>query len=279
MENGGVGGPHGPVPVRRYLPRASTAPLLIWVHGGAFVKGSLDQPESHAVALALAARGIPVTTVDYRLTSQTSFLWPSPSSRAVRFPVPFDDVAAVVRDARLRSPGGVLVGGASAGACLSAAVALSEVDDAQREAEEHSEDLALPPIRGLLLAYGVLHAALPPASAEVRSRIRGYRKLLHTRRAFGVMTRNYAGSRAALSDPRAFPGGHPLSGLPTTLMIDADGDILRGSSEAFAAELAAHDVALERHVVAGTVHAFLNRPRDPGFARGIDLIAEWAARR
>src|SRR5688500_745801 len=73
-----VQGPHGPIPVRRYTPAAEavlnrsvpvrSAPI-VWVHGGAFVKGDLDLPETHEVALALARAGFTVITVDYRLTS------------------------------------------------------------------------------------------------------------------------------------------------------------------------------------------------------------------
>jgi acetyl esterase/lipase len=44
-------GPHGPVPVRVYLPdRAGNAPRLLWMHGGAFIGGGLDMPEADWVA-------------------------------------------------------------------------------------------------------------------------------------------------------------------------------------------------------------------------------------
>ncbi|TPW78191.1 alpha/beta hydrolase [Schumannella soli] len=304
-----VEGPHGPVPVRRYSPPADVAaiaPPLIWLHGGAFVSGGLDQLESHAVGLALAARGIPVTTVDYRLTGRTSFLRPSPRARVVRHPIPVDDVAAVLADARRRSlaaatpwpgaesnaeadaasAGGVLLGGASAGACLAAAAALDALatrDTPDSLAGPDASSAPTPralaaPIRGLLLAYGVFHAAMPPRSAELRSRVTGYRRYTHIPPTYALMMLNYAGSRAALADPRAFPGGHPLAGLPPTLMLDADHDVLRASGERFAAELAEHAVPLERHVLPGSRHAFLHRPDDPDFARGIQLIAGWAAR-
>jgi acetyl esterase len=68
--DGVVMGPHGPIPVRRYTPPAGVpgaATSILWVHGGAFMWGGLDQPESDAVARGLAAAGFPVVTLAYRL--------------------------------------------------------------------------------------------------------------------------------------------------------------------------------------------------------------------
>ncbi len=60
-------GARGVLPARLY--RDPSAPVsgrgFVWVHGGAFVGGHLDMPESHWVALELASRGIPVLTLDY----------------------------------------------------------------------------------------------------------------------------------------------------------------------------------------------------------------------
>ena len=55
------------VPARLYRDASAEASgrALVWVHGGAFIGGHLDMPESNWVALELAARGIPVLAVDY----------------------------------------------------------------------------------------------------------------------------------------------------------------------------------------------------------------------
>ena len=55
-----VESPHGPQPARVYRdPTAEpSGKALVWVHGGAFLGGYLDMPESNWVALELAARGI-----------------------------------------------------------------------------------------------------------------------------------------------------------------------------------------------------------------------------
>ncbi len=61
-----IEGPHGAVPARLYRDASTAASgrALVWVHGGAFIGGHLDMPESHWVSLELAARGIPVLAVD-----------------------------------------------------------------------------------------------------------------------------------------------------------------------------------------------------------------------
>ena len=175
-------------------------------------------------------------------------------------------MVAAVRSVQRENPAGVILGGASAGACLAASAVLRLAADGD----------AAP--LGTFFAYGTFHAGPPPRSPELRSRLRGYRRYTHTPSTIALMNLNYAGSRAAMREPFAFPGGHPLGTFAPTLMIDADHDVMRASGSAFADELAAAGIRTEYHVMRGTDHAFLNRPRDPGFGPGISLIAEWARR-
>lgn len=273
--DGSVDGPHGPIPIRRYAPAADVAPAelpaIVWVHGGAFMWGGLDQPESDAVARALAAQGFPVVTVAYRLARFPPFR-PSvargPGPRVeprVTYPVPVDDVDAVIAAVANGHPGGVVVGGASAGACLAAGAILRHVG---------TETSAR--VRGAFFAYGLFHAVPPAPTAELRSRISGRRRYTHTSRTMTLVNYNYAGSRAGLRKPDAFPGGHPVQGFPPTLLIDADHDIMRASGRQFARELAAADVPVHYRVMDDANHAFLNRPLDPAFAESVELIAQWA---
>ncbi|MEV6928321.1 alpha/beta hydrolase fold domain-containing protein [Dactylosporangium sp. NPDC051485] len=203
---------------------------------------------SYAVAGAIAASGRPVVTVGYRL---------------VPYPEPVDDVVDAFAAVRERATGGrVVLGGASAGACLAAAAAL-RLRDERRPGPER-----------LVLAYGTFHAALPAASRALRGRLAGRWWWRQTwRRDVARMNRAYAG--AALAEPHALPGGHDLAGLPPALLLDADRDRLRASGERFARELAGAAVPHEHHVVAGTPHGFLNRPAHPGFAAGIARIVAW----
>ncbi|SFR78420.1 acetyl esterase [Agromyces sp. CF514] len=271
-----VDGSTGAVPVRRYrtsgVGEGSVAPTVVWVHGGAFSHGGLDQLESHAVAVALARGGVDVVAVDYRrVPPWNPFRDAGPAPLAgIRYPLPLDDVAAsfeAVLAAVDAAGGAVFLGGASAGACLSAAASLRAVRTGRRVPA------------GLLLAYGTYHAELPPITSELRSRIRGRHSLVQFRPAtVRRMNRNYAGTVEAVRDPFAFPGGHDLTGMPPVLMLDADRDSLRASGDAFADGLAAAGVPVERHVIAGSTHGFLDRPRTDGFDEGIDRMRAWLAR-
>jgi acetyl esterase/lipase len=261
-----IHGPHGPIPVRRYSPPIGEilidSPPIVWIHGGGFFKGGLDQPESHDVARALAAEGFRVVTVAYRLV--TLSLFRRASSKSINYPVPVDDVLAVVREVQREAPNGVILGGASAGACLAAGTVL-------RLADGGGEALT-----GVFFAYGFFHSVLPRRSLTLRGRLRGRRRFLHTPTLLNLTNLNYTGTRAALSEPSAFPGGHPLHDFPPTLMIDADRDSMRASGGQFAQELSAAGIAVDYHVLPEALHAFLNRPQDPSFADGLRLVVDWA---
>ncbi|MGR0159177.1 alpha/beta hydrolase [Paenarthrobacter nitroguajacolicus] len=265
-------GQHGLVPIRWYKPaiaspEATQVPTVIWAHGGGFFSGGLDQPEAHDVAWALAQRGLPVVTVDYRLAPLPGLPWVGRGGARPRgrFPQPAEDLLRAFRSVGSQSAGGVILGGASAGACLASAAALQtlETDSA--------------PV-GVILAYGFFHST-HPRSREIQRRVRGHRRVTHSRWLLNAMNRNYAGSRAALDDPYAFPGGHELAGFPPTMMINADRDAMRASGEQFAAELLGAGADVQQHTLPGAGHAFLNRPHTDAFTTAIDLIAGWSLAR
>lgn len=244
--------------------RPTTGPTLLWLHGGGFFRGGLDQPEAHDVARALARRGLAVVTVHYRLAPPPGLPWVGARGGRPRgrFPLALDDVLGAYHQVSARTSGGVLLGGASAGACLAAGATLRALDEGARPA-------------GAVFAYGFFHAAHPRVPDAGR-RSRGHRRLTHAPWALDAANRNYAGSRRALSDRLAFPGGHDLDGFPRTLVVDAEHDDMSASGGRFAAELAASGAAVEHHVLPGTNHAFLNRPRLDAFDVAVSLIADWA---
>ena len=265
-----IDGRHGPVPVRRYAAGAGPSQdkdPLIWLHGGAFSWGGLDQLESHAVACALANEGWPVIAVDYRLAPPWSWIKkPQPGVLpGIRYPVPLDDVIDVINAIRKEEPRRrLLLGGASAGACLAAAATI-RLRDEKKEGPDR-----------LILAYGTFHAALPALTPEIKTRVRGRYGIAQFNPAtVERMNRNYAGSLAAMSDPHAFPGGADLSGFPPTLMLDADHDTLRASGQAFRDELKAAGTTIEYRVVADSRHGFLDKPQTPTFPEGIRRIHAW----
>ena len=204
--------------------------------------------------------------VDYRRVPVGGW-WRRPKTGAapdVRHPMPLEDVVDVVTQT-LSGNGDrdLVLGGASAGACLAAAATLRLLSEGR------------PGPARLLCAYGIFHAALPPYTAEQRARLRGRHGLLQYRPVMiKLMSRNYLG-RAAITDPFAFPGGHDLRGMPPTYVLDADRDSLRASGERFAAELAAAGSQVRYEVVPESRHGFLNRPTTPPFADGISGILRW----
>ncbi|MGV9194060.1 alpha/beta hydrolase [Microbacterium sp. MC2] len=249
-----VTGAGGTVPVRAYRDSSATptGAGLVWVHGGAFIGGHLDMPESNWVARELAARGIPVLSVDYRKCLG-----------GVHYPAPSDDVLAAwgfavaqaeellgVASSRL------VLGGASAGAALTAGAVVR-----LRDAGE-----SLP--SALVQVYPVVHPNAPAASADV-----------DPASPHGQLALNYAGSDAALHDPQAFAGLDDGHGFPPTLVVVCELDELRPSGEALAATLQTAGIPVELHLEAGAEHGHIDHPGDAGAARTIDVVADWIVRR
>ena len=265
-----VEGRHGSVPVREYRasgPEEAATPLL-WIHGGAFFGGGLDQRESDAVARAIAADGRPVVAVDYRLVPRPNFRGPLRIAPSVnRHPVAIDDCEDAFTWFEQRMGRPAAIGGASAGAFLATSVTQ------RRRADLDSSPTAL------VLVYGVFHAALPPLSDALRARVRGIHGVLQFRPdTVHRMNLNYAGSEEVLHDPATFPATGPLDRMPPTLMLDADRDTLRASGEAFRDALRAAGVPLTSSYLPGSTHGFLDRPQRPYFAEGIRTIREWLTR-
>ncbi|GGE98783.1 alpha/beta hydrolase [Mycetocola zhadangensis] len=264
-----IDGPFGPVPVRRYSPVAggsdALAPTVVWLHGGGFFRGSLNQPEADSVAHALARQGYPVVTVDYRLAPLPLLGWlGSRQKRSNRYPVAVGDVLAVVQRLSNSVGDAIVLGGASAGACIAAGAALRYQDEGGK-------------LSGVLLAYGFFHRT-HPATMEKGHRPRGHRRFTHSRWALNLMNRNYLGRAPASADCYAFPGGGDLTGFPPTLHLIAERDGMRPSAELFVAELEAVGSSVERHLISGSKHAFLNHPNGNEFATGVELMSQWLNR-
>ncbi|MEU8662287.1 alpha/beta hydrolase [Actinoplanes philippinensis] len=261
-----VRGRHGVVRTREYLPAAPRpdAAVVVWAHGGAYVGGSLRMAESHAVAMDLAAAGRPVVAVDYRKVSFLPLLLPRLPVRPHRnnFPVPVHDVLDAYLDTVGRYPGRrVVLGGASAGANLSASAAL--------RAEGHQP-------AGLILAYGAFHVELPPISGALQASIDASAiKRQFTAEVYRRITLNFVGDPSVLDDPEASPATAAVDRVPPTLFVDAEADTLRASSELYAERLTAEGVPVTSAVVRGSSHGFLNRPRETPYHEGVAVMKRW----
>ncbi len=248
-----LAGTRGVIPVRAYRDPTATPSgrALVWVHGGAFIGGHLDMPESNWVALELASRGIPVLAVDY-----TKCL------AGVHYPVPADDVLTAWQFAVASAtemlgvpPEALVLGGASAGSTLAAGVVT------------HLIATGDPVPAGLVLVYPVLHPNGPAASST-----------LDPGSPHSQLTMNYAGSEHALADPRAFAGLGDGASFPPTLIVVCENDALRPSGEALAATLERAAVPVALHLEPGAEHGHINDPGDAGALKTLDAMAAWLTR-
>lgn len=252
-----IDGPHGAVPARSYASAGAGDVALLWLHGGAWVGGSLDMPEAHFVSLLLAAAGVPVLSADY-----TKVL------HGVTWPAPSDDALAAWRFAAANLGASRLaIGGASAGANLAAGVA-KRLRDGGGES----------PV-ALVLVYPLLHAALPEFSAPLAAAIdrAPADAFIFTPELTAQITRHFAGDESVLDDPYAFPANGTLAGLPPTLVVNCEFDTLRASGEAFAAALHAAGVAVDVECVPGVAHGFLDQPQLASAEAAVVRIAGWLA--
>ncbi|WP_250032469.1 alpha/beta hydrolase [Paractinoplanes maris] len=270
-------GPHGEIPMRVYAPAAGERSIhprrgLVWAHGGAFAGGDLDMPENDWVARQLAGRGVVVVTVDYRLSplpdGESSG---APAVRRFPYPVASEEVTAAFvwathSDSAVPAANWAL-GGASAGGNLAAGAAL------------RLRDTGGPTPYALMLAYPVLHAALPPVPPELAARVRALPPPFNfSAEQVATMNLAYVQDPGALREAYAFPGGHDVSGLPPTFILNGDADSLRASGQQFGAELAAAGVDVMVIREPGTSHGHLNDPNDPAAPRSITRIADWLTR-
>lgn len=251
-----IEGPHGDVPARSYrVPGEHAGQAFVWVHGGGFIAGDLDMPEANWVALMVAARGIPVLSVDYRKCLH-----------GIRYPVPSDDVLAAwqwaVANAALlgTTEDRLHLGGASGGANLVAGVT------------KRLRDGAGPMPRSLILVYPLVHKELPTGSEQLAS------AAMLTPEVVRDINLNFVGSEAALDDPYAFAANGDVAGQPPVFILNSEIDTLRASGEAYACQLEAAGVAVTVEHEPGTEHGHLNEPSSPASARSIERIVGWIDR-
>ena len=243
---------------RLYLPRKGAptpSAALVWVHGGAFIIGSLDAREAHWPSIELAASGIPVLSVGYRMCIG-----------GVHYPAPHDDVLTAWRWACNHAdeigvdPSRLHLGGGSAGGCLAASVALR-----LRDAGESSP-------ASLYLAYPVLEGDLPPPTPEMAAGLSAAK--LPADGWVKAMFANWAGA-ARWDHPYVSPGLADPSGLPPTYVLTCGRDALRRSSQPYVRRLEDAGVTVWEDVLPDAEHAPLDRPGTPDGERALARLRTW----
>jgi acetyl esterase/lipase len=237
---------------------ASSAPALLWLHGGGFVMGSVDDTESVIPSAELAARAdAVVVSAGYRLAVD-----------GVTYPVPLDDAFAAWR--WLEENAGTLgadrdrlfIGGASAGANLAAGVCVRLREQGGR----------MP--RGMLLGYPFAHFPVPPLPGDLARDLEAIPAMLRFPLEYQLgVVHNYVGRTDDLP-PETVPGDHPVDGLPEAWIAPAEYDDLRSSAELLAEQLEAAGVPAHLQPARGMVHGFLGRgPSLTGVDETLDFFA------
>lgn len=218
IEHLGLDGPHGTIPVRCFKPSkagAAKGAALVYLHGGGYIVGSLDQFDT-AMRLFAENSGAEVYAVDYKLAPE------------YQFPVQIEEGEFVCRwlienaAARGLDPKRVAVGGDSAGGNLTCVIA-------QKLRDEKGPRLALQ-----MPIYP--EAALPfETRAGVENRSGSYVDTA------GVLlfAWSYIPQGVDYSQPYVTPlNATDFSDLPKALLVTCGFDMLRDVAHAYAQKLA-----------------------------------------
>ena len=225
----------GNLPVRLYRPREGKLPLLLHMHGGGAIAGSVD---GHDPALrALANRtGWLVAAPGYRLAPEH------------RFPAQLDDGWAALT--HLAQSAGlyeidaerVVVSGDSIGGALAASLAMQ------------ARDRNGPALKGQILLYPNtdLREDAPHASLKDKNGIIISLDML--KRQVDLYLQTPADRENPLASPLL---AENLKNLPPALVVTCEEDPLDDEGIAFAKRLAEAGVAVKHERFQGMIHAFL----------------------
>lgn len=208
--------------------------LLVYLHGGGWVLGSLDSHDNVCRALANHS-GHAVLSVDYRLAPEHPF------------PAALEDAVGALRWAHASAAtlgcraDRLAIGGDSAGANLAAVVA----------------QLGPVPLAYQLLVYPVTDATREQPSYTVNAD-----GPVLTHAGMGWFIDHYlSGTAGSVRDPRVSPlfgSDAALGGTPPALVITAEHDPLCDEGDAYAARLAAVGVATSHVRFNGMFHGFVS---------------------
>ncbi|MCA6119159.1 alpha/beta hydrolase [Bradyrhizobium sp. WSM 1738] len=211
------------------------APVLLYMHGGGFVVGSLDSHQPLCRGL-VEDSGAAVLSIGYRLAPE------------YKFPTAFEDavdaLAWIGRDglAAGMDAGRVAVGGDSAGGTLAAALAIEA---------RANRSLPLPLLQ--VLAYPGLSSRQTSDSYERYGS--GY---LLERSTVDWFFQQYLRDDSDRDDWRFAPlAAKDLAGLPPALIVLAEFDPLVDEGRDYAAKLRAAGVAVDLQIYPGMIHEFL----------------------
>lgn len=251
-------GRSGPFRVRLYRPVLEGGkPVLIYLHGGGWTYFNLNTHDRLMREYASRAAAV-VLGVDYALSPEN------------KYPVALHQVVDTVRwlqgaaaafgvDARR-----LAIGGDSAGANLALAAALSLRDAGEPRA-----------VRALLLNYG----AFDPHCSEVSEKRYGGEGYMLGAKEMRRFWKNYVRDASDLEDPLVSPMRANLAGLPPSLFIIPECDLLTEQNHLMAEKMKANGVEVQAIEYPGTAHSFLEAMSVAKVSRqALDDSAKWLKR-
>lgn len=224
----------GRVPVRVYHPSpGAVLPLVVYLHGGGWVAGSVAAADRPCRALALAGR-CAVASVEYRLAPESPFPDGLLDCRAALGWLA--DNAAELGADQAR----IVLCGDSAGANLAASTAMIV------------RDRGGPRIAHQLLLYPAL-----ARTGDFPSRLENAEGYPLTAASMEWFWEQYLIAHSDGDDPYASPlRAEHLRGLPPATIVTAEFDPLRDEGETYAARLRADGVPVELVRYDGVMHGF-----------------------
>lgn len=219
---------HAPMPTRVHGRKAAgqTVPLVLHLHGGAFVGGGLETGE--CLAQLLAGAGAVVVSLAY------------PLAPAHPFPAAVEAAYAALQwlhKHRSKLAGGrasLFVAGEEAGGNIAAAVALM------------ARDRAGPPLAGQVLVAPMLD---PCTATPSQREAMGHETACKWSQGWGQYLRNPRDAE----HPYAVPARvQRLAGLPPALVLAGEDDPMRDEALAYAARLAQAGIAVRTVLIAAT---------------------------
>ena len=237
VEDRGIPGPEGTIPLRIYTPEGEGPfPLLVYFHGGGWVLSNLETHDALCRKLTNRAHCI-VVSVDYRLAPES------------RFPAAVEDSYAatswVAEHAHELNGDAtrLAVGGDSAGGNLAAVMT------------QIARERGGPAIFFQFLIYPATDQY--PASMQRRSFIENGEGYLLTHQGMRRFLDHYLERPEQGSDPRFAPLlTQDLSGLPPALIVTAEYDPLLDEGELYAQRLQEAGVPVTLKRYDGMIHGF-----------------------
>ena len=219
------------ITVRIYTPKQDQPlPVIMYYHGGGWVINDINTSHESCIELAHVTNRI-VVSVNYRLAPE------------YKFPIPvydaFDSLQWVVQNlVTLNATDEISVAGDSAGGNLATVVAsLATKENIRLESQ--------------ILLYPVTELTYSSNS------------YLDFRTGFGLdrdvmqwFGSHYLNHEEEASNPLVAPLQADVSGLPKTMIIAAEHDVLRDEAIAYADKLVKANVKVELHIAKGLVHSY-----------------------